>query len=142
MPTRQELKKLSNLRLKEVKTLYGKGLYDGASYLSGYIIELALKARICKILDSDYIDSGRPISRSFKTHNLDDLMILSGLSKKFHTELENNEALKINWSLIKSWNETFRYVPVGTKNKVEVQDLINAIENPTDGVFTWIKKRW
>lgn len=46
MPSKNELKALSKTRLKEVKALYDNGLYDGASYLAGYVIELALKARI------------------------------------------------------------------------------------------------
>ena len=46
MPTRDELKALSRTRLKEAKTRYDGGLYDGASYLAGYVVELALKARI------------------------------------------------------------------------------------------------
>lgn len=141
MPTRNELKKLSRIRLKEVKILYENQLYDGASYLAGYVIELSLKARICKILDSDYIDSGN-ISRSFKTHNLYDLITLGGLSKKFSNELISNQKFQVNWSIIQSWNEAFRYLPIGTKNKSEIEDLINAIEDPADGVFTWIKKRW
>ena len=50
MPTRQELKKLAKIRLLEAKALFDKGLYDGACYLAGYVVALALKARICKVL--------------------------------------------------------------------------------------------
>jgi len=68
MPTRNELKQLAKTRLQEAKTLFDKGLYDGACYLAGYVIELALKARICKILDlTEYLQSGE-ISRAFKIH--------------------------------------------------------------------------
>ncbi|MDG6028095.1 MAG: HEPN domain-containing protein [Candidatus Brocadia sp.] len=43
----------------EAKALFDKGLYDGSCYLAGYVIELALKARVCKILDmTDYPESG------------------------------------------------------------------------------------
>jgi len=66
MPTKIELKKLARTRLKEAKVLYQNGLYDGACYLAGYVIELALKARICKVLDlDDYPETGE-ISKSFK----------------------------------------------------------------------------
>ena len=141
MPSRIELKKLSLIRLKEVKTLYENNLYDGASYLAGYVIELALKARICKVLGTDYLERGN-VSRSYLTHNLIDLITLSGLSKKFTDEISDNRDFKINWALIQSWNEAFRYLPVGTRNKNEIEDLINAIEDPENGIFTWIKKRW
>lgn len=141
MPTRIELKRLCILRLKEVKVLYDKKLYDGASYLAGYVIELALKARICKILDSDYIVSGN-LGRAFKTHNLEELLLLSGLSNKFSLEMSENRDLQVNWSVVLSWNESFRYLPVGSSSKSDIEDLINAIEDPENGVLTWIKKRW
>ena len=48
--SRNDLKKISKTRLKEAKTLCDNKLYDGAMYLYGYVIETALKARICKVL--------------------------------------------------------------------------------------------
>ena len=141
MPTRVELKNLCRIRLKEVKALYENNLYDGAFYLAGYVIELALKARICKILELDYPDTG-PISKSFKTHKLNELLKLGGLYKKFEDELNNNPTFKLNWSLILSWNEQYRYQPTGNYQKTDVQDLIDAIENPNNGILTWIKKKW
>ncbi len=60
MVKRDELKKLSKLRLNEAKVLFENELYDGVKYLSGYVIELALKARICRILDQEeYLDGCR-----------------------------------------------------------------------------------
>ncbi len=51
MTTRNQLKELALLRLREAEALHAVGLFDGAKYLSGYVLELALKARICRILD-------------------------------------------------------------------------------------------
>jgi HEPN domain-containing protein len=60
MPTRNELKELAQLRLKEAETLFQAGLYDGAAYLCGYVIEFALKAKICKLLGvNEYPMSGK-----------------------------------------------------------------------------------
>jgi len=142
MPTRSELKKLAETRLKETEALYGKGLYDGAHYLAGYVIELALKSRICKILDmTKYPDSGE-ISKSFKTHKYDDLIKLAGLERKFEAAKKSNTALFTNWSLVTEWSEEFRYQPIGTSPKTRVKEIINALKHPKDGVFTWLKKRW
>ena len=59
MATRQELKDLAELRLQEAEALFAAGLFDGAAYLAGYVVEFALKARICRVLDSiDYPDRG------------------------------------------------------------------------------------
>jgi len=141
MPTHEELKKLAKTRLVESKALFDKGLYDGACYLAGYVIELALKARICKILDIHYPESGE-ISRSFKTHKYDELIKLSGLERKFDEAKKLNSALFTNWSLVTGWSEEFRYRPIGTNTQIRAQQFINALENQKDGIFTWIKKRW
>lgn len=142
MPNRKELQQISKTRLKEVKALYRNRLYDGAAYLSGYVIETALKARICRILKSDYLESGE-IARSFLTHRLDNLVTLGGLRKEFDLEANSNINFKANWSLLaEGWNEALRYKPIGTSSQANVQLIINALEDTNDGVLTWIRRRW
>lgn len=141
MPSRSELKKISLTRLKEVKILYNANYFDGARYLSGYVIETALKARICRILNDNYPDSGE-ISRSFLTHKLENLIKLGGLQKAFDEECLTNIDFKTNWSVATTWSESFRYHSIGTNSQAQVQDIIEAIEHQTNGVLTWIKRKW
>ncbi|HNT26616.1 MAG TPA: HEPN domain-containing protein [bacterium] len=143
MPTTQsDLRKLARLRLREAQALFDKKLYDGCEYLAGYVIELALKARICKTLNTnDYPDTGER-SRVFKTHNLDDLLFLSGLQRRFDEDKRTNPALFTNWSLITPWSEQYRYNPVGSSNKVHAKQVLEALKDQNNGVFSWIKKRW
>lgn len=142
MVNRDQLKKLSKTRLKETKALFEKDLYDGVNYLYGYVIELALKARICRILDlPDYPESG-DIGKSFKIHKLPILIKLAGLEKKFEEAQKNNPKLLSNWSILSQWSETNRYSPVGTSLKRRAKKIIDAIEDKNDGVLTWIKKYW
>ena len=141
MPSRLDFIKISQIRLIEVKVLTRKRLYDGAKYLAGYVIEAALKARICKILDSDYPESGE-ISKSFLTHKIDILIKLGGLQKQLDDELLANINFKTNWSIVTNWSESFRYKPFGSSNKTEISDLLQALEDTNDGVLTWIKNRW
>src|SRR4051794_28325893 len=82
MATRNQLKHLASLRRQEAQVLYDAKLYDGCRYLSGYVLELALKARICRVLDFDeYPDVGE-LRRLYATHDLDQLLKLPGLSRK------------------------------------------------------------
>lgn len=141
MPNREELKNISKTRFKEVKVLYRNRLYDGAKYLSGYVVETALKARVCRMLDSDYPESGE-ISKSFLTHKFDTLVKLGGLQRTLDNELNSNVNFKTNWSLATSWTEAFRYKPIGTSSQADVQDIINALQDKNDGILTWIKRRW
>jgi HEPN domain-containing protein len=142
MPTRSELKRLAEMRLAEAKSLIDNRYYDGAIYLAGYALEMALKARICKVLDlEEYLDTGE-ISKSFKTHDFDILRKLSGLERKFDEATKSNPSLHKNWSVVTKWEETYRYKPVGYSKKENAQDIINALEDSKDGVLTWIKKYW
>lgn len=50
MTTKTELRTLARARLKDADVLFAATRYDAATYLCGYAIELALKARICQTL--------------------------------------------------------------------------------------------
>jgi len=45
---RLTLQRLSRLRLKEARVLLREGMYPGAYYMAGYVVECALKACIAK----------------------------------------------------------------------------------------------
>ncbi len=46
-----ELDLIAEARLNDGRALFAAGLYDSASYLCGYAIEVSLKARICRTLN-------------------------------------------------------------------------------------------
>ena len=142
MHTRKTFQKLAQTRLKEVKLLKTNKHYDSAAYLAGYVIELALKARICKILKSNYPNKSGNIQKAYFTHNFDELLYLSALENEFDKDKIDKTDLNANWSLVTGWSESWRYNPIGTKTKAEVEEIILALEDPTFGIFTWIKKRW
>ena len=89
MLSRQDLREISKARLKEAKTLYDKGLFDGARYLIGYALETGLKARICKILDTPYPERGELV-KVYHTHKFDVLILLAGLEKKLDKQKYDN----------------------------------------------------
>jgi hypothetical protein len=45
-----ELRKIVSARLKDAEILYTANRFDGAFYLCGYAVELALKIKVCKTL--------------------------------------------------------------------------------------------
>lgn len=143
MPDRAHFQELASERLRETKLLYAKGHYTGARYLSGYVIEAALKARICKILDSEYPETGE-ISKSFLTHNFDRLIKLGGLQKSLNQEIAKNPQFAANWSLIAGWKESDRYNKISStpKDKKELGEIISAIEDKRNGILNWITKLW
>src|SRR6266446_3994402 len=46
-----ELEHIARARLDDAKVLLTAGRFDGATYLCGYAVEVALKARICRVLN-------------------------------------------------------------------------------------------
>ena len=50
MLDRKDIKAIAKARLKDAQVLLRGNRFDGAIYLCGYAIELALKARICQTL--------------------------------------------------------------------------------------------
>jgi hypothetical protein len=111
MSTRNELKELAKLRLEEAETLFNAGLYDGAVYLCGYVVEMALKARICKLLDIDEYPSTGKLKSIYAVHDFYQLLLLSGLKNKVNSA---HPELHANWSLTIPWSPEIRYQPRGT----------------------------
>lgn len=139
MATYDELKDLADLRLREAEALYAAGLFDGAKYLSGYVVELALKARICRLLDQDeYPDKGR-LKNVYAVHDLDQLLLLGGLEKSVSPA---NKALFDNWSTAALWKPDRRYDAAGSTTQQDAEEILNAIRDSTNGVLTWIKTLW
>jgi len=54
-----DLRKIARARLEDAAVLCEAGRYDGAVYVCGYAVEIALKARICRTLDVLLHHSGR-----------------------------------------------------------------------------------
>jgi hypothetical protein len=143
--TRQEFKKIATLRLKEAESLWAQEHYDGACYLAGYCLEMALKAVICRRMEKDdFFDILKSESvRSFKIHNLAELVILAGLQKKYEDLRAIDPDFRANWSFITDhirWSEQLRYTTGFTKSDAE--GMLKAINDPQNGILKWLKKYW
>jgi hypothetical protein len=69
-----DLKKLAKARLDDAIILYKQQRYEGAIYLCGYAVELALKYKICQRLGwNKYLPAKFDNDRTFYTHKLEDL---------------------------------------------------------------------
>ncbi|MDQ3281547.1 MAG: HEPN domain-containing protein [Acidobacteriota bacterium] len=135
MATRNQLKRLAALRRREAQVLFDAKLFDGARYLAGYVLELALKARICRVLDlPEYPDTGE-FRSVFATHDLDQLLKLSGLRRKLSLQ---EKPLFDSWSTAALWRPERRYDVVGSARRDDVRDILYAV----DEVLSWIKKHW
>lgn len=126
------------MRISEAKALRDSSCFAGAYYLCGYAIECALKACVSKqVRENDFPD--KELANKAHTHNLERLLSISGLEPDYVRDIKNNEQLKVNWAIIKDWNEASRYrVDI---DKEEAHDLIDACIGD-HGILDWIKAKW
>ena len=137
-PTATQLRALATSRLQEVSALRASGHYAAAWYLAGYVLELALKAVICRNLAvSAYPETA--LGGRLKTHDTEDLVLLAGLSADLTVALLDPE-FNQNWLLVSSWDPQYRYQ--SERTGAQIDELFAAYSDPMNGVFTWLSKRW
>ncbi len=125
MITVEELQALSKQRIEDAKLLFDSGRLDWARYTIGYAIELALKKRICETLRwKGYPNTKNEFEglKSFKTHDLDMLLHLSGIEH----EIKEGEVFA-EWSIVRSWDPEMRYSSQKQTNK-SVKLLLDSVE--------------
>jgi hypothetical protein len=118
------LRAIAIARLDDAQILLANARYDGASYICGYVVEFTLKARICDTLNwNGYPETRNDFQnlQTFKTHNLDILLSLSGreqIIKQGHYQ---------DWSIVNQWNPEVRYRDVGHVSPVAAQSYLQAV---------------
>jgi HEPN domain-containing protein len=120
-----ELEKLQKTRLDDAEALLEAGRFDGAIYLSGYSIEIALKARICKTLRwPAFPETNKEFEGliSFKTHDFNLLLRLSGVE----TLIKSNHL--DDWSTVLTWKPELRYSKVGTTTYAKAKAFVDAVK--------------
>jgi len=120
-----ELDRIAQARLEDAKALHQAGRFDGAIYLCGYAVEVALKARICRILNwPEFPSTGGEFQayRSFQTHQLEVLLHLSGQEQR----VKQNHFTE--WNTVVVWNPESRYDVIGTAQQGSADAMIRAAE--------------
>jgi HEPN domain-containing protein len=134
---RRDLKNLALTRLKEVEVLLNNRQYSGAYYLSGYVIECALKACIAKQTKKFEFPDKKTVMDSY-THDLEKLVKVAKLDTQLKS-LVNDPDFSLRWSTVKDWSEDSRYQ---THNRQEALDIYSAITDPNHGVLQWLQQHW
>ncbi len=119
LTTRIDLRKIARARLKDAMVLLNAGRYDGAVYICGYAVECGLKSRICRTLRWEEYPSASKFD-NFKTHNLNDLLQLSGVEENIKKEC------LAEWSDVSNWKSEIRYEPIGKATKKDAISMIEA----------------
>jgi HEPN domain-containing protein len=119
--SRTDLQKMAQAKLEDAEALLPAQRYDSAVYICGYAIELALKARICLVLNwNGYPSNNAEFQKyqSFKTHDLMVLLRLSG------TEAIMTSKYRSEWSVVSAWAPELRYRSVGSTSFQTASSMI------------------
>jgi len=125
MISTKDLRAIARARLRDAQVLLKAKRFDGAFYLSGYAVEMALKARICRTLKwREFPQSGREFEdfRSLRTHSLEVLLKFSGVEERV-TAMRPAE-----WSVVAEWDSEKRYQAVGALKPLEAEQMVKYVE--------------
>jgi hypothetical protein len=133
---RNDFQQLADIRVKEAKVLLDNQCFEGAYYLIGYAVECALKSCISKQFKEHDFPELQVVRDSY-THNLEKLLLVSGLKAQLHNEWQTTPKLRTNWLIVTIWSEQARYQHNMTQSTAE--DLYEAVTEPQTGILSWLK---
>ncbi|MEG4446035.1 HEPN domain-containing protein [Microcoleus sp. AT9_B5] len=134
---RQDLQNLALTRLEEVEVLLNNHKYSGAYYLSGYVIECALKACIAKQTQEFDFPDKKNVMDSY-THDLEKLVKVAKLDKELKSLLDDPN-FSLGWLEVRDWSEESRYQ---IHSQQKALDIYLAITDPTHGVLQWLQQHY
>ena len=136
--TRSELQLLSRTRLREARLLFASGQFSGAYYLSGYVVECALKACIARSTARyEFPDKDR-VQRSY-SHKPAELIKVAGLVDELQAAIQLDGGLRASWTIVVNWSEQSRYA---IWNRGDADAMMTAVASRKAGVFPWITQHW
>lgn len=139
MATFEQLKYLSERRLEAAEILSNNDIYDIAYHDSGYVIELGLKAVICKTISQTVYPDNQS---KYRTHHFNTLVSLAGLDKELADKKATDRQFMKNWSIATKWSVGLRYQPGGKDVANITTSYLKAISSDKNGVLPWLKTHW
>jgi HEPN domain-containing protein len=136
---RNDLRQLAETRLEDAQVLLGAGRWAAAYYLLGYAIECGLKACAVRQFRQDEVPD-KKIVNDFYTHRLDSLLAISGIRDALEKQSSLDATFKINWNLVRDWNEAYRYDH--STSEAKARDMYSAVADSTSGVLSWLRTQW
>src|SRR5687768_7434416 len=114
MLTFRDLRKMAAARVEDAKALVAAGRYDGATYIVGYAIEYAIKARIATSLLACRGFPEKPQEFTslcnLRNHKLEELVKIA--NRDTHVD---RPRYKSTWSyFLNNWKPEARYSRVGS----------------------------
>jgi HEPN domain-containing protein len=124
MISTKDLRAVACARLRDAQVLLRDKRFDGAFYLCGYAVEIALKARICRTLKWPGFPESAKDFKGFKllrTHDLEVLLHFSGVEGRVKANYMSD------WSKVLDWDPEKRYQAIGLSPPQQAQDMVTCV---------------
>lgn len=131
---KEDLEAAARDRLRDAFALQRAKRYSACIVSCLYALEISLKAIICKRLETEQLP------QAFEIHDLEGLLMLTGLRRK----LFNNSDLHANWSILQSLSKELndiRYRPGRSSDKPKAKAAVAALTKSEKGVLSWLKRQ-
>ncbi len=138
MISKKDLEKLAQVRFEDARTLFHGQRYSAAYYLSGYAIELGIKACIAGLFQPNAIPDKSFVIATY-SHKLDELLGVAGLRQELKTDVATNPDLAAAWAIATKWTEASRYEML---DQFAAASMLGAVGDQNHGVLQWLKKHW
>ena len=125
MISTKDLRAIARARLRDAQVLLRARRFDGAFYLCGYAVELALKARICRTLRwPGFPESGQDFKgfQLLRTHDLEVLLRFSGAEGRLKAKY------LAEWSVVLKWNPEKRHQAIGLLQPQQAAEMVTHVE--------------
>jgi hypothetical protein len=123
-------------REDEARELAANAYDSTALSLRLYSLEIRIKTLICKQLKLSHLP------KVCKTHDLAELIIFTGMWEEL--EDPSNGAVRQNWDLLVNFSKVRlndqRYLPRAMLDPKDLKKMYDALDDPRDGVLTWLSK--
>jgi hypothetical protein len=131
MHAKTDLEKLAQVRLDDAVLLLQANRSSSAYYLSGYAVELALKACVAKLMQANVIPD-KAFVNAIYTHRFDTLLSAAGLLPQFQQDTRADPQFGAYWAIASKWTEESRHE---FWDPMAAATMIQAVHEPTHGVW-------
>ena len=125
-------------RLSDAELLYNASHVTSAIVSFVYAVEIQLKILICRHLDLE------KLPRAFEIHDLQELIVLTGLSRRVSLKGEDESPIVESWSLLtKISNDitNMRYGPPDDQEMATATDVRSYVIHDQKGIIPWLLRQ-
>lgn len=133
-----QLQQLAEAKIADASLLFDHGRWGNAYYLSGYAVELALKACAARQFIGNSLPDKALVNRLY-SHKPSDLIGTAGLGADLKEQQDKDGDFAAYWGIVAQWSPDARYEVMDKSN---AHYLLVAITEPDHGVLPWIKMYW